>query len=173
MSTTGVGFVVTSGGSPINSGNAAKGVVLALTRPQISALGATAANRIDALVDLSRQTYAKNGAAYLSLAASTPLTPDLTAIASVATSQAGDASFALIYDIQWVNLGTQDVTVGNAAANSFLMGLAPSNATITFPANSIGRLHFPAGLAVNATNKNLMFNPGGNAAQIAVAFGGG
>ncbi len=172
MATTGLGFVVTANGFPVNSSNASHGVVLALTRTQINAFGETSAQRLDTFVDLSKPAYAKNCGFYLSLAASTPLTPDLTAIASVATSQAGDNSFSLIYDMQVVNMGIQDVIVGNAAANSFQITLAPSNATITFPANSTTRLHFPAGLVVNGTLKNLKFDPGANAAQIGVAFGG-
>lgn len=168
----GVGFIVTAGGSPVNSSNASHGVVLALNRAQMGSFGPSG-TRIDALVDLSRPNYSKNAGFYLSLAASTPLTPDLTAIASVATSQAGDNSFSIVYDMQFVNLGNQDVIVGNAASNSFQMTLAPSNGTITFPANSTTRLHFPAGLAVNGTSKLFKFDPGGNAAQIGVALGGG
>jgi hypothetical protein len=173
MATTLMGFVANSQGVLITPSNASKANVQELS-PYVCSLLANSgtATRLDSQVDLSGAGYAKNGAFVLSLAISTPLTVDLTAIASVATASAGDNSFATIYDVQLTNLGPTDVVVGAAGSTPALLEMGGTTPTITIPANGgVYHLKIPAGLTTTSAN-NLKFSSGASAAQIGMAIGG-
>lgn len=171
---TGVSFVATAKGAAITGGNAASGVVLAL--PIYLAKQYTGQNngqRLDPSSNLSAAGYAKNCGFYLSLSASTPITIDLTSIATNATNQAGDNSFATAYSVEMINLGTSDITVGGASSYPFELGLGGSTQTFTVPAGGSFFLLIPAGLAIaSGTNSLLKFSSGSSAGQIGVAIGG-
>ena len=169
-----VGFVVSAKGSQVSPSNASTASVLALnSQPAFNIVNAKQGNRIDVLQNLDALSYAKNGAFFLPLAASTPISVDLTSIITNAPAQAGDGSFATVFDLQFNNLGPNPVTIGNASSNPFLFGLGGTNPTLTIPAGGAVRLVFPAGLGVTSgANSILKFDPGSLAAQIGVAIGG-
>lgn len=173
MSTTLQGFVASSQGAVITSGNAAKGNVS--TYPAVNCNQLTQggfATRLDSLVDLSAAGYAKNAGFYLSLSASTPITVDATAIASAATASAGDNSLATVNSIELTNLGTTVCTYGAAASNPLLAGLAGTAPTVAIPANG-GKVVIRSAAGFSTSGAlNMKFDPGGSAAQIGVALGG-
>ena len=172
MSTTGSRFVAASQGVPITSANAATGNVGAYSPSITNQLaGGGAGTIIDSLVDLSKAGFAKNGAFFLNLAASTPVTIDATAIASAATASAGDNSFATANSIELINLGLHDVKVGAAASNPMLLGLGGTTPTLTVPAGSRVVIGSVAGFSTSGAN-NLKVDPGANACQLAAAIGG-
>lgn len=174
MATTNSGFAITANGTLVTSANAANGTVLVTQGGLATQLSnAGIATRLDSELDLSKANYAKNGGAYLSLSASTPVNVDLTNIIATATSQAGDGVFATIYDIQFTNLGTQPVDVGAAGSNPFLGPMKGTAPVTTVPAGGSIHWHNPTGWSVTSgTNSILEFNPGSSAAQIGVAIGG-
>jgi hypothetical protein len=174
MATTFKAFVMSSQGALVTSANAAFAAVLALGASVANALiGSNSGSRIDSQVDLSTAGYAKNGAFFLNLAASTPISVDLTDIDATSTSSAGDDTFAKAFDIQLINPGTQDVIVGAAASHAFLGPLGGTTPTITVAAGSVEHIQSVAGWTIaSGTNSILKFDPGGSAAQIAVAIGG-
>jgi hypothetical protein len=174
MATTGKGFIVSAQGAPVTTLTASSGVIIPLaSNVALQFITQGLGTRVDAQKDLASSGYAKNGAIYLSLAASTPVTVDMTATSGTATSSGGDTAFATAFDLQLTNLGAQDVIVGNAASHPFLGPLGGTTPTIVIPAGSSVHLSSIAGWSITGgTNNNLKFDPGGSAAQIAVAIGG-
>ena len=124
------------------------------------------------VADLSKAGYAKNGAVALVLASSTPQTIGLQALGSV-TNNAGDTSFATIYEVIVINLGTHPVTLGAAASHPFLGPLGGTSPTFTVAAGAQVRWHNPAGWTVTGgSNDQLKCDPGSNAATLGIAIGG-
>lgn len=155
-------------------GGTATGVVIAATPQQVSILNsASGVVVLDVFAaDLSKSGYAKNGAFVLALAASTPVTVDLTATGTASTAAAGDTSFAHAFELIFNNYGAADVLVGPGASNPFngpLLGTAP---TFTVPAGATVRWQCPAGWTVDSTHKTLKFDPGAAVATIGVSIGG-
>ena len=173
MATTSKNFVSLASTPLTGSGYATNGVVLALSAADAAAIqGKSLGTILDKLsVDFSTAGYAKNGAILLSLASSTPVTVDFFDLTSV-TVRAGDTSFGSWKDIVF-RLITGSVTVGTVGlSNPLTTPLAGTNPTQSFPASSIHRWHNPAGVTIDATHRNLKFDPGGSAAVIAVSMGG-
>lgn len=123
-------------------------------------------------VDLSAAGYTRNGAFFLSLAPSTPLTVDLTATGNVAPATAGDGYFTRANELIFNNTGSADVVVSPGASSGFNGPLSGTAPLFTVPSGGRIRWHNPAGWPVTAIAKNLKFDPGGSAAQIGVSIGG-
>ena len=122
--------------------------------------------------DLSLAGWARNGFVVLSLAASTPITLDLTNLNAQAV-WAGDYTFTAINEVEFVPLTlTGTVVVSPGATNPWsgqLGGTAP-NFTV-YPGRAVGWRN-PNGWPVSFTARNLKFDPGPTAAVLAVGFGG-
>jgi hypothetical protein len=139
VSTTGknYGAITTAAGS----GLGANGAILALP-PATAASLATSGNLtiLDKFtVDVSKNTAATKTAGFLlKLAASTPVTVDLTNLGALAIS-AGDTSFATWLEVNFNNLGTQDVKVTPGASNPANTPLSGTTPGFTVYASSFER----------------------------------
>jgi hypothetical protein len=172
MSTTGKNFLALT----TAAGVAANAVVVAIPPSQASQFlggGSPLAIPLDKFsADLSGTTgYTKNGAVILNLVTSTPVTIDLTSLASV-TPNAGDTSFATWNEMVLRNLGSHDVTISPGGSNPARLPFAGTTPTFTLAAGATIRWQVPAGLAVDSTHKNLTFDPGSNNATVSVCIGG-
>lgn len=137
------------------------GNLLALTAPLVGQLvGGSAGTRVDQVtVDFATDSYAKHGAAAVTLTGTTPVTLDLTDLTSNATSYAGDTTFATWNRLVLNNTGAADVTVAVGASNPARLLLAGTTPTLTIPANSAIPLASAAGLAVDGTHKTITITP--------------
>lgn len=123
--------------------------------------------------DLSSAGFAKNGAFLLALAASTPVTVDLTNISAAASANAGDTSFATAFALIFNNVGLHDVVITPGASDGFLGPLGGTAPSFTVPAGTKTAWPVPAaGFPITGLLKNLKFDPGGNACEIGMAIGG-
>jgi hypothetical protein len=172
MATTGVDFVLQNKATTTLSGAAV------LTAPFVEALdpqsarvltgrvpggAATAAlgsNNSNYLLTLADQGFAKNGSFHVTTSGTTPVTLDLTNLATNATTHAGDTVFATVNMIKWMNVGAADMTIAPGASN-------PSNApkftgttpTLAVPAGSFGTWSSVAGVTIDSTHKNITITP--------------
>ena len=83
--------------------------------PIVTALGGIRVDLLDA--DLSKADYAKNGSFRVALSGATPVTIDLTNTTAAAQSYAGDTSFAGWSQLNFLNDGTEPVTVTPGSSN--------------------------------------------------------
>jgi hypothetical protein len=133
------------------------------------------AQRVDGFAsDLSQDGYALNGTFAATLAASTPITVDITAAgtaqgSATAFSQAGDSLTALLNRVYINNFGSAPVTIEVGASHP-LTGVP----TFVIPAGTKQRLDFgAAGITVAAgATCTIKFDPSTGTPSFAVAYGG-
>ena len=130
--------------------------------------------RVDGFAsDLSQDGFALNGCFVAVLAASTPITVDMTnpgATQSGATSfnQRGDSLTAALNRLYIDNYGTASVIIEVGASNA-LTGVP----TFTIPGGTMQRLDFGAtGLTVSSSAKTIKLDPGTGTPSFAIAYGG-
>lgn len=119
----------------------------------------------------SDQGFALNGAFHVTTSGTTPVTCDLTNLATNSTSNAGDAVFAKANKIKVRNAGTAAMTIAPGASNPASLGLGGTTPTYTVNGGSEVEIEVPAGATVDATHKNITITPtaGGD---VVVAVGG-
>ena len=143
--------------------------LIAVTTSQYQSLGTYA----DSFVcNLGKAGYSKNGGIILSLAVSTPITIDLTSLATGSYSSAGDTTFATVHELIFNNFGANDVTVHPASSSAFNGPLAGTDPIFIVAANSTLRWQSFAGWTVTGSIKKLTFDPGSNACSISLCVGG-
>jgi hypothetical protein len=109
--------------------------------------------------------YAKNGGAVYSTSGTTPVSPDLTNLATGAASSAGDTGFATVNAIVFRNLSANDMTIAPGGSNpSNIPKFTGTSPTIALPANSVVVVHSAAGVTIDGTHKVFTVTPtsGGN-----------
>lgn len=121
---------------------------------------------------LSKAGYAKNGAVFLALAISTPVTLDFTSLGTGTTSNAGDTTFATVYQLIFNNLGTSVVTLSPGGSNPFDGPLGGTTPTFSIPAASSTVWSCPAGWAVSGTVKTLTVSSGSSTGSLTMCVGG-
>lgn len=159
-----------SGTGAANSG----GVGAELANGYTASYGAASAVRVDGFAsDLSQDGFAANGCLVATLAASTPITIDMTdpgAAQSGATAfdQSGDVLATALNRIYINNYGAAAVTISVGASNA-LTGVP----TFVIPAGTRQRLDFGAsGLTVSSTAKTIKLDPSTGTPTVALAYGG-
>jgi hypothetical protein len=193
MPTVGSNFVVLTGTKPVFSGSTTYTPPIAVAKDSNAATeiarGSFNATIVDkVLIDLSLTStpivgtpsftpslvsggYPRNGSALVNLVGTTAVNLDLTNLATNATSQVGDPTFALWNQIVLANLSGVDLVVSPGASNPARLLLSGTSPTITVPANSVVSLASLVGIAVDSAHKNLTITPtaGGS---MAVSVGG-
>lgn len=118
------------------------------------------------------QGFAKNGAFHVTTAGTTAVNVDLTNLATGATSNDGDTTFATVNQVVIYNCGAADMTVSPGATNPAnfpkFTGTTP---TLTIPAGSKHTFQNAAGAVVDGTHKVITITPtaGGD---VVLAVGG-
>lgn len=170
MSTTGKNFVKFTA----TVANATVPIVEALGPNQAASQAAASSGTLldKFTADLSSAGYVKNGAFFLGLAASTPITIDLTAAAAAASAAAGDTTFATINELIFNNPSTADVVVTPGGSNPFNGALGGTAPSFTVPAGAKLRWQSPAGWPVTITIRTLTFSSGSAVGSIGVSVGG-
>lgn len=117
------------------------------------------------------QGFALNGAFHATTSGTTPVSVDLTNLATNSTSSAGDATFAKFNKIKVRNAGAAAMTIAQGASNPASLGFAGTTPTYTVNAGAEVEIEVPAGATVDATHKIITVTPtaGGD---VVVAVGG-
>lgn len=119
----------------------------------------------------------KLGWGTLSLAVSTPVTLDLTAISGM-TTWTGDTAFAKVKYLKIINGatagGTKPLIVGVAASNAFngQMGGTTPTETVEAGCELEWENKEAGGWTVDSTHKNVKVNPGANAIVLTIIIAG-
>ena len=104
--------------------------------------------------------YAKNGGAIYSTSGTTPISPDLTNLATGAASSAGDVTFATVNTLIFRNLGAADMTIAPGASNpSNIPKFTGTTPTLALPAGSVLVVHSNAGVTIDGTHKVFTVTP--------------
>ena len=120
----------------------------------------------------SNQGFAKNGAIHITTSGTTPVSPDLTNLATGATSNAGDTTFATVNKIKVVNAGTANMTVAPGASNpSPLPAMSGTTPTVTVAPGDEIEFYNNAGGTVSGTAKILTITPT-SGGDVVVCVGG-
>lgn len=124
------------------------------------------------LTDLSKQGFAKNGVFHVTTTGTTPVTLDLSNLATNATTQAGDAVFATVHQISFYNVGPADMTIAPGGSNpSNIPKFTGTTPTLNIPLGSAVVVQSAAGVTIDSTHKTITITPtvGGD---IVVCVGG-
>jgi hypothetical protein len=122
-------------------------------------------------------SFAKNGALYVTFTGTTPVTINLTALATavgVAFSQAGDSSLAVINCLIVKNIsnpGSTFTIAPGASSPSRMPPLAGTTPSISLLAGDVYCQSSAAGLAVDSTHNEITFTPTDGGALV-MAWGG-
>jgi hypothetical protein len=117
------------------------------------------------------QGFAKNGAFHVTTSGTTPVTCDLTNLATNSTSQAGDATFATFNKIKVRNAGTAAMTIAPGGSNPASLGFGGTTPTYTVNAGAEVEIEVPAGATVDSTHKTITITPT-SGGDVVVAVGG-
>lgn len=162
MATTGVNFLKQTN-AVLNGTTVAAAAALVPMNPtdaqQLAAAGY--ATLLDAFNgDLSAAGFALNGAARYTLSGTTPVSCDLTNLATAAASSAGDPTFAKFMRLVVFNDGAADVTIAPGGSNPATIGLGGTSPTLTVPAGKAVVLNYAtAGVTVDSTHKIITITP--------------
>jgi hypothetical protein len=108
----------------------------------------------------STQGFAKNGCFHVTTSGTTPVSVDLTNLATNSTSQAGDATFATVNKIKVKNCGSADMTVAPGGSNpANLPKFAGTTPTLTVAAGSEVEFESGPGATVDSTHKIITITP--------------
>lgn len=173
MATTGVNICRLTNAALVGSTVRPAGSVTTMNPTSAKALEAAGdLVRLDVSAsDLSASSYAKNGGATVALVGTTPKTIDLTNLATVTASNAGDTSFATANKLVFKNLGAGSVTIAPGGSNPFDCGLSGTTPSLTLPPGSTHTLEFAAGKTVDSTHKTILFTPTADT-TISISVGG-
>lgn len=108
----------------------------------------------------SNQGFAKNGAIHITTSGTTAVSPDLTNLATGATSNAGDTTFATVNKIKIRNAGTAAMTVAPGASNpANLPKFTGTTPTLSLDPGAEIEFFSDAGATVDSTHKVITITP--------------
>lgn len=190
MATTNVDFVLITGGTAAVSGAATKAT------PFVVALDAVAARNIAGAVPggkatgilgttglpvnttgsriggFSDQGFAKNGAIHITTSGTTGVNPDLTNLATGATSTAGDTTFSTVNKITVKNCGSAAMTIAPGGSNpASLPKFTGTTPTLNLDPGAEVTFYSDAGVTVDSTHKIILITPT-SGGDVVVAVGG-
>ncbi len=173
MATTEQNFVALTAAQLVGSTVRAAGQVVALNPSNATAIVAGgAASALDKVTaDLATAALAKNGAATVALAGTTPKTIDLTDLTSITASYAGDTTFASFSRLTFKNLGAGSLTVAPGASNPASLGINGTTPSVTVQPGASVTISYPTPVTVDATHKTILLTPAADT-TFSIAVGG-
>lgn len=120
----------------------------------------------------SNQGFAKNGAIHITTSGTTAVNPDLTNLATGATSTAGDTTFATVNKIKIRNAGTAAMTVAPGGSNpANLPKFTGTTPTLSLDPGAEIEFYSDAGATVDSTHKVITITPS-SGGDVVVCVGG-
>ena len=120
----------------------------------------------------SDQGFALNGAYHATTSGTTAVNVDLTNLATGATSNAGDATFAKVSKVRVQNCGSADMTVSPGASNPApIPKMAGTTPTLTVAAGAYADFFLDTAGTVDSTHKIITVTPT-SGGDVVVAVGG-